>query len=123
MRKAAPRRLKRDAAEAGYTHWLHFQGCASGYDGHGCSGPIQAAHLRSHTGLSRKEPAEFQTHLCEFIHTQFDQRRGPFDGWTEIMRFAWFMRHIVSARANWLALPEKARAEWLTRAMLAKREP
>lgn len=117
MRRKPPRRLERDAPEAGYTHWLHYQVCrAAGVVPHDCSHRTQAAHLRDHTGLSRKEPAERQTTLCDVVHQEFDQRRGYFAGWSNEARLEWFLARVAESRAEWLLLPPAERDSWLAAA-------
>lgn len=118
MKKQPPRRIERDAPEAGYTHWLHAQPCrAIGViRGHVCKLPIQAAHLRNHTGLSRKEPAHLQTSLCDGIHDEYDERRGYFECWDDVRRVEWFLARVAESRLAWMDLSQEERNRWLAAA-------
>jgi len=113
IRRKPLRRLGRDEGERGYTAWLHYQVCrAVGVVDHPCSDRTQAAHLRDHTGVGRKEPADRQTSLCDVIHGEYDERRGHFEGWTNEARVEWFNARIAESRAEWFLLTAEERAAW-----------
>jgi len=103
-RKKAPRRLKRAGSDREYLAWLHTQPCVGWHD---CDGPIQASHLRHHTGLGLKEPDRNAVPMCRGLHEQWEQRKGPFARLNNLSRFAVFMKWIADTQAAYAADRER----------------
>ena len=103
MRRSRPRRI--DAMtedEHAYLAWGHTQQCqgAKYLIGHKCSGPIQMAHLRDHTGMGRKEPPRMTTMLCRELHQDYDQRKGRFAKWDLEAMKMWMRGAIEDSNAR-----------------------
>ncbi len=94
MRKRRPRRLSRAGADPKYLAWLHTQPSVLPGDG-----PIEASHLRHHTGLGLKEPDRNAIPMARSVHQEWEQHRGRFAGWSNLERFAWFTKRIAETSA------------------------
>lgn len=105
IKRQTPRRILRMSDEdRDYTAWLHGEPCAAlaSLPGHQvCSGPIQAAHLRDHTGLGLKAPADQQIPLCRSVHEDYDRHIGRFRDWPMETMKAWFREQLARVRDAW----------------------
>lgn len=99
MRRKRARRINRETElEKRFKAWIHRQSC-SGPVGHGCSGDLQQAHFRDHTGLGLKSDNFSTLRMCQYAHDSYDGRlgrnQGCFAGWTTEQKKAWFMAHVI----------------------------
>jgi hypothetical protein len=118
-----PRRLDRPGSDPGRLEFCRSLPCLGAvcFPGHVCSGPVEASHLRAHTGLSRKEPDRKTAPKCSALHRDWERRRGVFDGWDNDRRFLWMTDRINETNLLWDALADLQREWWQGQAEIARR--
>ena len=108
MKRQPPRRIAERAHMRGHLAAVAALPCAGelgiestgrGWREHYCFGPIQVAHLGVKPGLGLKCPDDETGPLCMGLHSDFDQHRGAFMGWTREERRSWADEVIRRTRA------------------------
>ena len=102
LRRRATR--PRKGADPAYVAWIHTQPCIGGMlahlSNHDCAGRVEQSHLRSMTGMGRKEPDRNSIPMCSRLHAEWEQHAGSFYGWAKAEREAWMRSQIVEVNAK-----------------------
>jgi hypothetical protein len=101
MRRRSARRIQRETpGDRLYVSWLHLRLCVGvAIYGHVCHGRIEQSHERKHTGLSLKAPPRRSVPMCSKLHQDWEQHRGPFEGWDRDRRVEFMDKHISRENA------------------------
>lgn len=119
MKKKPARRIAARRALRPYLALVAQMPCAGelgisisgrGWRDHRCSGPIQVMHIGPKPGMGMKCPDDETGPGCLQLHTDFDQHRGPFAGWSRSERREWADAIIAAVRLA--AIPETIEQAW-----------
>lgn len=108
MKRKRARRIDRKTdLERKYTAWIHepFGACVgvqafNGCPRHECEGPIEQSHERHNTGLGLKAKDTRSIRMCRLLHSEWEQHKGPFLGWDNLVRANWFGARVIEANAD-----------------------
>lgn len=98
MKKQSPRRVAARKALRPYLGLIAKMPCAGElgvktstrtWRDRRCSGPIQVCHLGPKPGMGMKCPDDETGPMCLLLHTDFDQHKGVFAGWSRSERREW----------------------------------
>jgi hypothetical protein len=97
MKRKPPRRLSRPGADPAYVSWLHARPCVGPKvdSFHRCCGRLEQSHLRSTTGMGRKEPDKRSVPMCSVLHREWEEHTGVFAGMSKSDRLAWMILRIA----------------------------